>query len=249
MYVAASTACFPELPLDEALAKLNDLEFSCVEIDVREEGGHVKPSEVANDFDRVHDLCRQTYRMTPVAYNVGITAEGDEYYRQFAAVCRLAKANKVVTLVVPSAELGTPFNAEVERLQKLVAIATIEGAVVAVKTEIGRVSEDPDTIRVLCDNVKGLGITLDPSHFAYGASAGRSYDSILKYTAHVHLRDTSKDQLQVRVGQGVIEYGRLISMLGQAKYNRALVVDIQPMPDVEQMPELRKLRLLLESLL
>jgi hypothetical protein len=33
------------------------------------------------------------------------------------------------------------------------------------------------------------------------------------------------------------------------RYNRALCVDIQPTPDTDQIAELRKMRLLLESLL
>ena len=249
MYVAASSSCFPDLSLNATFSKLVDLEFTRVEIDIHETDGHLKPSEVAADLDRATALCRQTQRLTPVAFNVDITAEGDEYYRQFAAICRLAKAIKVVTLVVPAAELGTPFNAEVERLRELVAIATVEGAVVGVRTQIGCVTEDPDTVGVLCDNVKGLGITLDPSHFIYGEHSGRSYDSILKYAYHVQLRDTNKEHLQVRIGQGSIEYGRLITQLAQVKYNRALTVDMRPLPDVDHMAELRKLRLLLESLL
>jgi len=249
VYVAASTASFPDLPLSEALSKLVDLEFTRVEIDLHESSQQLKPSQVLADFEKAVEICRHTLRLTPVAYNVQIEAEGDEYYRQFAAICRLAKATKVVTLVVPAGELGTPFNAEVERLRELVGIATVESVVVAVKTEVGRVTQDPDTVQVLCDNVKGLGITFDPSHFIYGENAGRSYDHILKYTYHVHLRDTCKDQLQVRVGQGDIEYGRLVNQLAQAKYNRALTVDMVPLPDVDQMAELRKLRLLLESLL
>ncbi|NIP87055.1 MAG: TIM barrel protein [Planctomycetales bacterium] len=249
MYVAASTASFPDLPLEDALAKLVDLEFTRVEIAIQEGGRHLKPSQVLANFDEAQEICRRTLRLTPIAYNVQIEAEGDEYYQQFAAVCRLAKANKVVTIVVPAGELGTPFNAEVERLRELVAIATVESVVVAVKTEVGHVTQDPDTVQVLCDNVKGLGITFDPSHFIYGENAGRSYDHILKYAYHVHLRDTSQDQLQVRVGQGEIEYGRLISQLAQVKYNRALTIDIAPLAEVDQMAELRKLRLLLESLL
>jgi sugar phosphate isomerase/epimerase len=71
----------------------------------------------------------------------------------------------------------------------------------------------------------------------------------MKYTYHTHLRDTSKKQLQVRVGQGEVEYGRLISLLKKQKYNRALSVNITEMPEVDHMGELRKLRLLLESLL
>jgi hypothetical protein len=38
-------------------------------------------------------------------------------------------------------------------------------------------------------------------------------------------------------------------MLTQVKYNRALSIDIQPLPEVDQMAEMRKVRLLLDSLL
>lgn len=247
MLVAASTECFPEMPLSDVVTRLVDLEFSQVEIALHEQGGHIKPSEILADVDRAADVCRQIRRLTPIAYSIDIDAEGDEYYRQFAACCRLAKATKVVVLVIRGAELGTPFNAEVERLRELVALATVEGALVAVKTEAGRVSGDPDTIKVLCDNVKGLGVTLDPSLFIYGEKPPTNYESILKYVYHVHLRDTSKDQFQVRVGQGKVEYGRLITQLGNEKYDGAFSVQIQPVEDVDHMAEMRKLRLLLES--
>ena len=56
----------------------------------------------------------------------------------------------------------------------------------------------------------------------------------MKYVYHVRLRDTTKDQLQVRVGQGEVEYGRLVNQLNKVRYDRALCVDILPMPDVDQ---------------
>jgi sugar phosphate isomerase/epimerase len=65
----------------------------------------------------------------------------------------------------------------------------------------------------------------------------------------VHLRDTTKDKLQVRVGQGQIEYGRLVTQLAKVRYNRALVVHICEMEGVDHAAEMRKMRLLLESLL
>ena len=71
----------------------------------------------------------------------------------------------------------------------------------------------------------------------------------MKYVYHVRLRDTSKDQLQVRIGQGLVEYGRLVNQLNKVGYDRALCVDILPMADADQLAELRKMRLLLESLL
>ena len=249
MIVAASTQCFPDLSLAEALSRMVDLEFTSVEIDLDENGRNLKPSTVADQFDKALEICRDTRRLTPVAYNVNITATGEEYYRHFAAICRLAKETKVVTIVMPSGEIGTPFNEEVERLQRLVKLASIEGALVALKTETGRVSQDPDTVTVLCDHVKGLGITLDPSHLIYGPHQGGPYEQLLKYVYHVHLRDTKKDELQVRVGQGEVEYGRLVTLLEKHKYGRALCVHITPMPEVDHPAEMRKLRLLLESLL
>ena len=152
-------------------------------------------------------------------------------------------------MVVQSAELGTPFNAEVERLQEMVAIASIEGVRVGLLTEVGRMTQDPDTAVVLCDSVKGLGITLDPSHYICGPHAGGSFEQVMKYVYHVRLRDTTKQQLQVRVGQGEVEYGRLVNQLNRVHYDRALCVDLATMPDVDQAAELRKLRLLLESLI
>lgn len=249
MIVAASSNCFRDMPLDAALGRLVDLEYTSVEILIDQVGGHLRPSDVLEDFDRSVHICRQTHRLTPIAYNVDIQAPESEYYRQFAACCKLAKATKVVTIVVRSAELGTPFNAEVERLQELASISSQEGVVVGLLTEVNRMTQDPDTARVLCDHVKGLGITFDPSHFIFGSHRGANYEQLLEHVCHVRLRDTSKDQLQVRVGQGEIEYGRLVSQLNKYKYRRALCVDMGPIPDVDHHAEMRKMRLLLESLL
>jgi sugar phosphate isomerase/epimerase len=161
----------------------------------------------------------------------------------------LAKAIKVVSLVLPSSELGTPFNEEIERLRKLVEIASFESAVVGIKTQIGCMTQDPDTAVVLCDNVKGLRLTLDPSHYVTGPYQGGNIDKVMKYVQHVHLRDSTKDKLQVRVGQGEIDYGKLIQQLERVGYDRALSVHMTPIEGFEHRAEMRKMRLLLESLL
>jgi len=249
VFVAASTNCFPNLPLDAALGRLVDLEYTCVEIVVHESQGHLKPSEVYADQERAVQICRATQRLTPIAYSVDIEAPEPEYYQQFAACCRLAKATKVVTICVRSGELGTPFNAEVERLREMVRIATADGVRVGMVTEVGRMTQDPDTAVVLCDNVKGLCLTLDPSHYICGPHGGAGFEQVMKYVCHVRLRDTSKEKMQVRVGQGQVEYGRLVTQLNRFHYGRALSVDITPVEGVDHSAELRKLRLLLESLL
>jgi len=249
MFVAASTRCFPDVPLDVAFRRLVDLEYTSVEIVAHEKGGHIKPSEVAADLDHAMQVCRQSHRLTPCALSIDIESPEQDYYRHFAACCKLAKAIKVVTVVVRSAELGTPFNAEVERLREMAAIASVEGVRVGLLTEVDRMTHDPDTAVVLCDSVNGLGITLEPSHFIFGSHAGGPFEQVMKYVYHVRLRDTSKERLQVRVGQGEVEYGRLINQLIKVGYDRALCVDLGPLPEVDQLAEMRKMRLLLESLI
>ena len=249
MFVAATSRCFSDKPLDAAMLQLVELEYAAVEIMIHETDGHIKPSEVLADTEQAVALCRQIHRLTPVALSIDIDAPEPDYYRQFAACCRLAKAIKVVTMTVRSAELGTPFNAEVERLQTMVALAAREGVRVGLLTEVGRMTENPDTAVVMCDNVKGLGITLDPSYYIFGPHGGVEFEQVMKHVYHVRLRDTTRDQLQVRIGQGEVEYGRLVNQLNKVHYDRALCVDIQSIPDVDQLSEMRKMRLLLESLL
>ena len=249
MFVAAFSRCFSHLSFGEALQHLVDLEFTAVEIMVHESGGHLKPSEVVSDLDSAVRKCRDTHRLSVVAYSVDIEASGEDYYAQFAACCKLAKATKVVTIAVRASELGTPFNEEVERLREMTAVASVEGVRVGLLTEVGRMTQDPDTAVVLCDSVKDLGITLDPSHYIYGPHRGAGFEQVMKYVYHVRLRDTRKDQLQVRVGQGEVEYGRLVNQLNKVRYDRALSVDIAPMQGVDHLAELRKMRLLLETLI
>lgn len=249
MFVSASTECFPELSQDDVLECLVDLGFTSVELMLHEEGGWLKPSDVAADPERALQQCGATLRMDIAALNVDIKAEGDAYFEQFEAICKLAKAIKVVTLVVPSSPLGTPFNEEIERLKKMVALAAFEGAVVALRTEIDCMTQDPDTAAVFCEHVKGLGLAFDPSCYLAGPHQGRSTDKLLPYVRHVHLRDSTQKDFQVRVGQGEIDYGKLVAQLSRSKYRRALSINMTEIEGFEHRPEVRKLRLLLDSLL
>ena len=249
MFVSASTECFPDLSPQDVLEALVDVGYTSIELPIHEGGNWLKPSDVHADLERSVHFCRDTHRLNIAALSIELAPQRETYYEHFTACCRLAKAIKVVTLVVPAAELGTPFNEEIERLRKLVEIASLEGAVVAMKTQIGCMTQDPDTAVVLCDNVKGLRLTLDPSHYLTGPHQGGSVDKVIKYVQHVHLRDSTKQKLQVRVGQGEIDYGKLIQQLSRVNYDRALSVHMTPIEGFDHKAEMRKIRLLLDSLL
>lgn len=247
MFVSASTECWPDLELMEAIEVLSDLDFVAVEIAVHE-SGKVKPSELLEDEDRAIQMLRHTHRLEISGYSLELGSTGDQYFEDFALFCKIAKTTKVVNITVPSGEHGTPFNEEVERLQKLVDIAEAEGVRVNVRSQLGCLSEDPDTLMVLCNNVDGLGIALDPSVYITGPAQGRSLDKILKYVCNVYLRDSRPDAFQVSVGQGEVDYGKLVTQLAREKYDRAMTVHMVPMDDLDHRVEMRKLRRLMETL-
>lgn len=259
MFVAASTLCWPDLELQAAIELLQDLEFTAIEIAIQESIGPLRPAEILEDEDRAIQILRSSHRMDISGYRLELASTGDEHYEQFATMCRIAKTTKVVNISVPSAEKGTPFNEEVEHLQKLVSIAEGEGVRLSVRCMLGCLSEDPDTLLVLCNNVDGLGVALDPSvamiaaneqpAIAKAMAVGKGFDQLLKFVTNCQLRDTKKDQFQVSVGQGEVDYGKLVTQLEREKYKRALTVDMSPMDDFDHRVELRKLRRLLESLI
>lgn len=248
VYVAASTHCFSDRSFDEACSLIDDLEYDKVEIWVEGEGSnHLQPAEVAEDPDRFAVRFRELTRLTPIA----ITLHADVSPEVQAGISKAAKLLRVTQITVPASPLGTPFNTEIDRLREFVALTNQDGNRLSIKTEKGMLTEDPHTAVELCQNVPGLGLTLDISHYICGPKASESIDQIYPYVYHVHLRDTSAQEFQVPVGLGEIDYSRIINQLRREDYRLALSVELIPeLGDEETRPlEMRKLRMLLESLL
>jgi sugar phosphate isomerase/epimerase len=253
VYVACSTTCFSRLPLEQALRMINELEFGKVDIAIHEQGPHLKPSEVALDVSLAAQRIRIGPKLTPAAFSLEIEAEGeDAVMRQLRAICKLGRMTAVSVLTMAASPIGIGMDAEVKRLAKLTRLVTTEGLALTVSTKTGTLTETPAAAAELCERVPGLGLTLDPSHFVNGPHQGGPFDEVIPYVKHVHLRDTSRGpgKLQVRIGQGEIEYGRIISQLERAHYDRLLTVAIYDLPDgpFAMETEVRKLKFLLESL-
>ena len=248
VFVSASTRCFSDKSFNDACFQLDDLEYDKVELWMSEAAGHLQLSEVVGDPERFYNRFRETTRLAPIAFCL----ENDPDVPSFRALSRLAKQLRVTQITIPASRLGTPFNAEIDRLKALLEIGTQDGILLSIKTRIGHLTEDPNTAVELCQATPGLGITLDPSCYTCGPHKHISHDHVYPYVYHVHLRDTSATQFQVSIGLGEIDYSRVISQLHRVKYLRALSVELWPELMVEgedRAIELRKMRLLLESLL
>ncbi len=254
LFVACSTLCFSKEPLESALRHIAELEFGKIDLAIVEDSPHLRPSVAAEDPEGTLHRVRYGPSLTPSALDLDFgDVDAKTYRKRFEAMCRLAKPLTVAVLTIPAAPLGTPFDEEVARLRELNEVATRQGLVLTVLTHSEKITADPAAAVALCRSVPGLGLTLDPSHYIYGPHQNGSFDEVYPYVQNVYFRDTGKKpgEFQVKVGQGEVEYGKVVSQLERHGYNRALTVaihdGIENPFDVEV--EVRKLKLLLESLL
>jgi sugar phosphate isomerase/epimerase len=252
VYVACSTLCFSKLSLEDALQTIREMHFTKADLAIHASGPHLTPPELAQDPGRVSlRLKAANLPLAAIHFDSG-DASPEDARGQLRLVARLARVSTTPLLTVPAAGVGMDFDAEVLRLQEWVKIAAAEGVILTVETHSQAITADPLGAAELCRRVPGLGLTLDPSHYQTGPHGPVDYDALFPFVRHVRLRDTGRapDQFQVRVGQGEVEYGRLIAQLERCQYARALTVDIRDIPDspfpIE--PEVRKLKYLLESL-
>jgi len=256
VFVACSTLCFARESLEKALRQIAELEFDKFELAIVEDGQHLRPSEVGDDPEGAVQRIRRGPSLTPSAIHLdfGPVDWNDPLHRRrFEGHCRLAKMLSVAVLTMPSAPLGTPLDQEIKRLSSLLSTALRDGLVLALLTSAETLTGDPQIALQLCKALPALALTLDPSHYIQGPHKEPEFDAVYPYVQNIHLRDTGKNpgEFQVRVGQGQIEYARIVTQLQRHGYNRALTVAILDRPDnpFEREVEVRKLKLLLETLI
>lgn len=255
MFVACSTLCFATEPLETALLQIAELEFDKFELALAEDGGHIRPREACDHPELAIQRLRQGPALIPASIHVDLGRDlaASLTWKQFEGLCRLAKLLSVAVLTLPASGAETPIDEEVKRLTSLASYAQREGLVLALLTHRETLTAQPQTAVELCQAVPGLGLTLDPSHFLQGPHPTADFDMVFPYVQNVHLRDTGSapGEFQVRVGQGRVDYARVVTQLQRYGYNRSLTVAIVDRPDnpFEREVEIRKLKLLLETLI
>ncbi|MEZ6122928.1 MAG: TIM barrel protein [Planctomycetaceae bacterium] len=247
MQVAGSTRSLWDLPFAVACGQLQDMGFDKAELWISDRHRQLTVADIVSDADSIIAAFRESSRLTPVA----IFLEQEVTLDQFRHIVNFAKQLRVAQITIEASPLGTPFNSEIDRLKERNHLCIEEGIRLSVLTRSGLLTEDPHTAIELCQSVKGLGITLDPSYYICTPKGAVSFAVVYPAVTHVHLRDTSLSELQVPAGLGEIDYARIISALQKERYDRTLCIDLLPetMQGEERLLELRKLRLLLESLL
>lgn len=229
MLLAGSSLCLSRRALPEAMLGLSDLGFEAVDLGVQQDWAHISPSELVRHEAEWADWTRQLleqYSLRPVALNVGLKAQEPEERRQrWEAVCRFAALLGVPVLTLPAPPVDAPWEEAISTLKELVAIAQEQGVVPTIETHLHTLAERPEMALRLCEEVEGLGLTLDPSHFVAGPAQGQGYEMLYPLVRHVHLRDAAPGRVQVPLGQGQVPFQRILEGLRGVGYPGALSVE------------------------
>ena len=249
-------ALLREEPMEVALRQIVELSSTSSKLALVETGKHIRLSEAGDDPDAAVARLRQGPSLIPSALYADFGAADwslPETVHRFEGICRFAKSLSIAVITIPAAPLGTPLDDEIKRLTLIGTDAFRKGLVLALLTQSETLTADPQAAAHLCRSVPGLGITLDPSHYLQGPKPDIDFDCVFPYVQNVHLRDTgtAPGEFQVRVGQGKVDYARIVNMLQRHGYNRSLTVSIIDRPDnpFDREVEVRKLKLLLETLI
>lgn len=246
MQIAGSTRSLWEMSPGAACSQLQDLGFDKCELWINDDFDQLKSSQVIDQPESVIAELRDASRVSPVA----VFLDQEVALNDFRQIVEFCRALRVAQITIAASPVGTPFNTEIDRLRERHAICHDAGIRLSIVTRAGLLTEDPLTATELCHSVKGLGITLDPTCYV-NRPTDVSWDSVFEHTLHCQLRDSTATEPQVSCGLGEVDFHRITTSLEAFGFNRSLTVDLLPetMSGEERLLELRKIRLLLESML
>lgn len=151
----------------------------------------------------------------------------EDFLKELELLSKFAARVKapVINLMAPPAKADR--KEAVEKLKVLVAVAKRHGVVLTVETHTGQLTEHPADALWLCQQVPGLGLTLDPSHYYAGPNQGKPFDELYPYVKGTGFRagGMSWDTIQSPWGEGPIDFEKIVRDMEKAGYQGYYVTE------------------------
>jgi sugar phosphate isomerase/epimerase len=238
--LACADFTFPLLEHDKVLALIGLLDFQGVDIGLFENRGHLQPSTELADPDRrgealgrraagaglkIADVFLQTSTdFREYAINHPDRARRDHNRELFLKTLDYASAagSDHITCLPgvrfddepKSAWLGRAATELAWRIDQ----ANRYHLRFSTEVHIGSLASTPAEAIELLENVPGLKLTLDYTHFVRAGQDARAADVLIPYADHFHVRGAAPGKLQTIFQQNVIDYPAIVSLLNQAHY-------------------------------
>jgi sugar phosphate isomerase/epimerase len=104
-------------------------------------------------------------------------------------------------------------------------VATGSGLQVRIEAHVDSVADTPQRTLQLLEQVPGLTLTLDYSHFVVAGFAEDEIEQLTPFASHMHIRQARPGELAVEVARGTIDVRRLVKRLLAAGYDGAIAIE------------------------
>jgi sugar phosphate isomerase/epimerase len=241
MKLACADFSFPLLEHDHALALIKMLGVEGVDLALMGNRSHVRPEQVREDIeawtarlrDRVrgHDLEVADLFVIPwtdfetLAPNHPDPEERQASRQLFAELSDVASALSAggITLL-PGIHWETEsweasFDRAAEEWRWRVSVAQSKGVRVSIEPHFGSIVQTPDSVLRLVEEVQGLELTLDYTHFVFQGIAEHEVDPLLPHARHFHARGATRERLQATLRENTIDYDRILGAIVELGYD------------------------------
>jgi len=238
--LACADFTFPLLPHDRVLQLIAMLEFEGVDIGLFEERSHLWPSR---EFEDVGSSARQLKQklddcglkaadiflqmaedFAPYAINHPEAARRQKARDRFLQTleyaagcgCKHVTALPGVHFEIESREAS--LARAVEELTWRVNQARKHEIIFGVEAHVGSIVPDPESAGQLVQQVPGLTLTLDYTHFTRFGMPDSAVEPLVEYASHFHIRGAARDRLQTSFVRSVIDYERVFAAMQASGY-------------------------------
>lgn len=235
-------------PTEKALQTVAGLGYRWVDLSCLSWASHVSVPKLMEDFDKEAGrveaaLAASGLKAANLTFDSCYDRPFDRYEKEFQAVVKLAVRLKtgLINIMAPSAK--TDRNEVADRLKKLQAIAAEAGVILTLETHCNQITERPSDALWLCQQVPGLGLTLDPSHYYAGPNQGAGFESLYPFVRGTGFRagGMTWKEIQLPWGQGPIDFAAIVRKLEAAGYKGFFVAEyIEGFNAVDPIEESRR---------
>lgn len=245
--LACADFTFPLLPHDKVLQLIAMLEFEGVDIGLFENRSHLWPSrefaQLRSAAQRLksqldaHGLAAADVFLqmdpdfTPYAINHPEEArrqKARDYFMHTLEYAGQVGARHVTTLPGVEFDGAAPADAwqrAVDELHWRVEQARRFDIVFGVEPHVGSIVPDPRLAAQLVDQVPGLTLTLDYTHFIRLGMADMEVEPLVALASHFHVRGARPGRLQTTFKDNTIEYTRVLNVMRATGYTGWLGIE------------------------
>ncbi len=163
--------------------------------------------------------------------NIADPATLEHNLYDFKKITQFCTAAGIKTLFIlpgvinPGQTVAAALDASARSLNAFQPIALEADLALTIEAHVQSVTESPRLVLELLDQVPGLKLTLDYSHFVCLGYRQEDINPLASHAAHVHLRQARPGELQAKFEQGTINFPALIGTLKDVGYDGYLALE------------------------